>query len=127
MCTTHAIGVPSKFHLHREALAVSTMDAVEHFPRQVAGETALLQPMEVRAPYDGRLLATVDVTGEAGVDQALSIAHALFRDRDAWLPRPRRIAILRRAAGIVAERAESRVPPTASSIASKRCAGRRAT
>ena len=62
--------------------------------------------MEVRAPYDGQLIATVDVGGEAAAEQALAAADALFRDRDAWLAPARRIEILRRAARLMEDRAE---------------------
>jgi acyl-CoA reductase-like NAD-dependent aldehyde dehydrogenase len=38
------------------------------------------------------------------VERALSTAHGLYRDRDAWLPAPQRIEILKRAAEIMQER-----------------------
>jgi acyl-CoA reductase-like NAD-dependent aldehyde dehydrogenase len=37
---------------------------------------------------------------------ALTTAHALFRNRDAWLAPAERLAILRKAAGLMQERAE---------------------
>jgi len=61
--------------------------------------------LEVRSPYDGALLERVETSGEAAVERALSTAHALFRDRDAWLPPSRRIEILSRAAALMRERA----------------------
>jgi len=63
--------------------------------------------MEVRSPFDGSLIATLAVAGEAEIERALSTAHALFRDRGAWLPLARRIEILRKAARLMEERAES--------------------
>ena len=62
---------------------------------------------EVRAPFDGTLIATVPSAGEAEVEEALASAYALFRDRDAWLAPARRIQILRRAAALMEQRAES--------------------
>jgi len=53
------------------------------------------------------LLATVETADRAAVERALETAHALFRDKDAWLPAAERIEILRRAADLVAERAEA--------------------
>ncbi|MDM0110201.1 aldehyde dehydrogenase family protein [Variovorax sp. J22R24] len=63
--------------------------------------------MEVRSPFDGSLIATLAVAGETEIERALSTAHALFRDRSAWLPPARRIEILRKAARLMEERAES--------------------
>ncbi|MGD0899766.1 MAG: aldehyde dehydrogenase family protein [Thermoguttaceae bacterium] len=76
----------------------------EHFPLMVPGAEAVAQRAEVRAPWDGSLLATVEQVDLAGGRQALATAHALFRNRDAWLSPARRIDILRRAANILEER-----------------------
>lgn len=62
---------------------------------------------EVRAPFDGALIATLPTAGEAEVEQALAAAYALFRNRDAWLAPARRIQILRKAAAMMEERAEA--------------------
>jgi acyl-CoA reductase-like NAD-dependent aldehyde dehydrogenase len=61
---------------------------------------------EVRAPFDGALIATIDMAGTDRAEQAMATAHGLFRDRDAWLPPSRRIEILRKAARLMEERAE---------------------
>lgn len=63
--------------------------------------------LEVRAPYDGKLLAELPVSTEAEVEAAFAIAHALFRDRRRWLPKIERVAILRRAAAIARSRREA--------------------
>ena len=62
--------------------------------------------LEVRAPFDDSMIATVDTCGAEDVDRALATAHALYRDRDAWLPLAERIRILERAAARVQEQAE---------------------
>ncbi|GJM09992.1 MAG: aldehyde dehydrogenase [Lysobacteraceae bacterium] len=62
--------------------------------------------LDVTAPYDGTLIATVETAGEQHVDPALEVAYQLFRDRSGWLPLHRRIEILERAAEIIAERHE---------------------
>ncbi len=85
---------------------MSAETTAPHFTLRLPATSEVFPPIEVRAPFDGRLLATVDVCGEDGVEAALSTAHALFRDRDAWLPPMKRIAILRRAAELVQARAE---------------------
>jgi acyl-CoA reductase-like NAD-dependent aldehyde dehydrogenase len=79
---------------------------IDHYPLLVPGSPAPGEPMEVDAPWDGSIIGTVDTAGAEVVDRALATAHALFRDRDAWLPRPERIEILRRAAAIMQERRE---------------------
>ena len=62
---------------------------------------------EVRSPYDGAVLGSVELVGATGVDTALSTAYALFRDRLRWLPIPRRIDILTRAANLMQGRIEA--------------------
>ena len=76
-----------------------------HFPLMVPGASAD-GTLDVQAPFDRSTIATVDVAGASAIEQALSTAHALFRDRDAWLPAPQRIAILECLGEIMQERAE---------------------
>ncbi|TDJ44080.1 MAG: aldehyde dehydrogenase family protein [Gammaproteobacteria bacterium] len=61
----------------------------------------------VTAPFDGKLLAEVETGDTRHVDKALATAYALYRNRAAWLPRHERIAILRRVAELMTERAEA--------------------
>ena len=72
------------------------------FPLLVPGARAAGR-LAVAAPFDGSPIAEVETADAAGVECALSTAHALWRDRDAWLPPARRIEIL----GRVAERMEA--------------------
>ena len=74
------------------------------FPLMVPGAKPDGELMEVRAPYDRSLIATVERGGPQVVEKALETAYRLFRDRDAWLSAARRIEILRRAAAIMEER-----------------------
>ena len=48
----------------------------------------------VHAPYDRQPIGEIATADATAVEQALARAHALFRNRDAWLPMPRRIAVL---------------------------------
>src|ERR671919_179105 len=59
----------------------------------------------VHAPYDRSVIG--ETADAAAVEEALRTAHALFRDRDRWLPTARRIEILERAQLLLRERAES--------------------
>jgi len=58
------------------------------------GVSAVGAPAEVRAPWDGAALATVEQVDLSGVDRALRTADELFRDRDAWLTPGRRVEVL---------------------------------
>jgi acyl-CoA reductase-like NAD-dependent aldehyde dehydrogenase len=80
--------------------------AVAHFPLLVPGATAAAEHREVRSPYDGQLLATVEQADGAAVEQAFTTAARLFAGRDAWLPPARRIEILQATAAIMTERRE---------------------
>ena len=48
----------------------------------------------VHAPYDRQPIGEIATADATAVEQALARAHALFRNRDAWLPMPKRIAVL---------------------------------
>ena len=61
---------------------------------------------EVRSPFDGAVLGSVEMVGATEVETALATAHALFRDRSRWLPVARRIEILTRAAALMQGRIE---------------------
>ncbi len=77
-----------------------------HFKLMIPGATPAATPLEVRAPYDNSLIATADTADSAGVEKALVTAHALFRDRTAWLPAARRIEILLNTAQLMNEQKE---------------------
>ena len=62
--------------------------------------------LEVTAPFDGAVIAKVPRMEAAGVEAALRSAHSLYRDRNSWIPKARRIEILRNAARIISARAE---------------------
>jgi acyl-CoA reductase-like NAD-dependent aldehyde dehydrogenase len=78
----------------------------EHFPLMVPRAAARVGTREVHSPFDGSLLATLDVAGLDTVEAALDTAHRLFRDRAEWPAPARRIEILRRAAALMDQRAD---------------------
>src|SRR5450631_1899142 len=63
--------------------------------------------MEVRAPFDNGLIATIELSGPAVVDQALDKASKTFSHRGEWLSAGNRIAILRRTAQLLDQRSET--------------------
>ena len=75
----------------------------DHFPLLVPGARAA-GTMEVTAPFDNAVIATVEQADQAGVEKALTTAYRLYRDRDEWLSPAKRIAILDRAIEIMRER-----------------------
>ncbi len=75
-------------------------------PLMIAGGRKAIGELDVLAPFDNKLLAKVETSGLDHVDDALTTAHSLFRNRDAWLSVPDRIAILDRTATLMAERAD---------------------
>jgi len=60
----------------------------------------------VVSPYDGRALAEVAVAGPAHVEDALTAAYALYRNRKLWLSKPQRIQILNKLAELMSEQVE---------------------
>lgn len=82
------------------------MSELEHFPLMVPGATTSASDVTVYAPWDLAPIATVARADSAAVEQALSNAYALYRDRDKWIPLRERIAILTRAMGIMKDRRE---------------------
>ncbi len=73
----------------------------EHFPLMVPGAKPAADLAEVRSPFDGSLIATVEQADRAAVERAFATAYALFRNRDAWLKPSQRIAVLEKAAAIM--------------------------
>lgn len=75
-----------------------------HFPLLIPGASADSVLHEVHSPFDGSPIATVEQANEAAVEKAISTAYSLFRNRDAWLKPPQRIAVLEKAAAIMQSR-----------------------
>ena len=62
--------------------------------------------INVTAPFDGSKISSVPNSTKMDVENAMKVAHALYRNRDCWLPKPKRIEILRRTVEIIKERRE---------------------
>jgi acyl-CoA reductase-like NAD-dependent aldehyde dehydrogenase len=73
----------------------------EHFPLMVPGAKPAADLAEVRSPFDGSLIATVEQADGEAVEKAFATAYALFRNRDAWLKPSERIAILEKVAALM--------------------------
>ncbi len=79
----------------------------QHYTHRLGADVIPVGRLQVVAPYDGRLIATVDTVDARGAEQALATAQRLFADRSAWLPTYRRKEILYSAAELLSQRAES--------------------
>ncbi|MGB5305118.1 MAG: aldehyde dehydrogenase family protein [Gammaproteobacteria bacterium] len=73
----------------------------QHIELMIPGAESGAAPLKVHAPYDNELLATVDTADAAAVEQALTTAYALFRNRKTWLSRAERIDILHNTAALM--------------------------
>lgn len=62
--------------------------------------------LEVNSPYDGHLIAAINLDDATRVEKALITAYRLAEDSDKILPAPRRIEILEKTADIVQAKAE---------------------
>ena len=78
----------------------------QHYALMVPGATPAAPVLEVRAPFDDSLIATVATVDHTGIEQALATAQRLFADRSAWLSAARRIEILDTAARLMQQHAE---------------------
>ncbi len=76
---------------------------VEHFSLLLNLDRKAVSTVEVQNPFNGEPIASIDCAGMDHVDDALSAAYELFRDRDQWIDRPERIAILERAIELMSQ------------------------
>jgi len=72
----------------------------------VAGNIKACGKLEVTAPFDNQLIATVDQLDNGAIDHALNVASNLFNDRSKWLSAAKRIEILTRLSSLMTDNAE---------------------
>ena len=78
----------------------------ERYALMVPGAKSGTPAIDVVSPYNRRKIGRVATADMAVAEQALKTAHALYRDRDAWLPAWQRVDILERAVEIMSKRAD---------------------
>ena len=61
---------------------------------------------QVTAAYDQNVVAEVAAGDEQHVEDALAVAHALFRNKSAWIPLHERLEILNRTAELMSAKAD---------------------
>lgn len=79
---------------------------IQTFKSMIAGDATASGTVQVVAPFDGSLIANIESHGSEAIEQALTTAYRLFRDRKNWLTLPQRLEILEKTAAIMAERVE---------------------
>jgi len=72
----------------------------------IAGNVKASGKLNVTAPFNSELIATVDKVDEKAIELALSTASSLYNDRSKWLSSDRRIEILTRMSQLMEENAE---------------------
>jgi len=72
----------------------------------IAGNVEASGKLNVTAPFDNQLIATVDQVDKKAIELALSTASSLYNDRSKWLSSDRRIEILTRMSQLMEENAE---------------------
>ncbi len=82
------------------------MNSIPHHKLLLARDIQPAGRITVNNPFDLTPIAEVDTLGPESIQQVLSDAQALYKDRDNWLPAHERIAILKRTAELIAERSE---------------------
>ncbi len=76
-----------------------------HYSHLIDGPATASDKLDVTAPYDGQLIATVDKVDHAAIQIALDRAHQLFSDKSQWLPAAKRIEILKQMAHLMEQNA----------------------
>ncbi len=82
------------------------MPDLARIPLMIPGATTAGQALDVRSPYDGSLIATVEAADAQAVKQAFDTAAALYQQKNTWLSIEVRSAILTGAARIMADQAD---------------------
>lgn len=65
-----------------------------------------MSEITVYAPFDRKPIGKIATADANAVEQALKTAHALYRNRDAWLPAVKRIEILEKTITLMKQRAD---------------------
>lgn len=77
-----------------------------YFKTKIAGCAAPQQQREVTSPFDAAVVGRIDLAEAAHIEQALTNAYALFRDRGTWLSLQQRIDVLEKLAVLMTQQQE---------------------
>ncbi|MGB3468997.1 MAG: aldehyde dehydrogenase family protein, partial [Cyclobacteriaceae bacterium] len=65
-----------------------------------------MEKLTVYNPFNQEKIAEYELAGDKEIEEALSRAYATFKDRDKWLPKHKRVAVLEKTMEIMSERKE---------------------
>lgn len=77
-----------------------------HYSHMIAGYDNVSGKLNVTAPYDGQLIASVDTVNKDAIDHALNTAYSLFSNKSKWLNPARRIEILKNLSTLMTQHSE---------------------
>lgn len=72
-----------------------------------------MNTLKVYAPYDQSLIDEIPLKSQDQMNKAIEKAYGLFEDRNSWLPKFERVAILEKIASLMEERAEEIITTSA--------------
>ncbi|MEA2078903.1 MAG: aldehyde dehydrogenase family protein, partial [Pseudomonadota bacterium] len=78
-----------------------------HYSLMIPGAQHSSNRLNVHAPFDGQLIATLETANHAAVEKALATAQTLFQDRSRCLSIEQRADILAKTARLMEEQSES--------------------
>ena len=78
----------------------------EKFKLMIPGSTGTGETLQVLAPWDLSLIGEVPFSSAEDIEQALDTADTIFKNRDRWLPIPKRIEVLEKTAVLMEQQAE---------------------
>jgi len=79
----------------------------ETFGIMIPGAKGAGENIKVVAPWDLSLIAEIPAASADDIESALNTAYSIFKDRDRWLPIPKRIEVLEKTAELMQQQAET--------------------
>ena len=78
----------------------------ETFDIMMPGAKGTGEQLEVVAPWDLQTINEVPIASNEDIERALETAYQIHRNKDRWLPKPKRIEVLQKTAELMEEQAE---------------------
>lgn len=79
----------------------------ETFGIMIPGAKGARDSIKVVAPWDLSPIAEIPAASADDIESALKTAYSIFKDRDKWLPIPKRIEVLEKTAELMQQQAET--------------------
>jgi len=79
----------------------------ETFGIMIPGAKGAGENIKIVAPWDLSLITEIPAASADDIESALNTAYSIFKDRDRWLPIPKRIEVLEKTAELMQQQAET--------------------